>query len=201
MERYPLSWPTGQARTPPHLRRDAQFSVDFGRARDDLLHELDLLGAKDIVLSTCIPLRRDGLPYSGMAEPEDPGVAVYFDRVKWISAEKRDQRTPFVIACDSYRKVKWNTRAVGVTVEALRSIQRHGATSMLEQAFTGFAALPAKAAERPWWSVLGLPENATPDEVRARYRELAAENHPDKGGDASRMVEINQAYALARVCA
>jgi cytochrome c5 len=49
-----------------------------------------------------------------------------------------------VIACDSYSTVRANMRAVGATVEALRAIQRHGATSLLERAFTGFAALPPK---------------------------------------------------------
>jgi hypothetical protein len=62
VERYPLTWPTGQPRC-AH-RRDADFKVDFARARDECLHSLTLLGARSVVLSTSVPLRQDGLPYS-----------------------------------------------------------------------------------------------------------------------------------------
>lgn len=43
--------------------------------------------------------------------------------------------------------------------------------------------------------VLGLPVYGTPsaDEISKAYKSLALENHPDRGGDASRMVEINVA--------
>jgi hypothetical protein len=92
------------------------------------------MGAKEIVVSTNVPTRRDGLPYADAREPADPGVAVYFTHGK----------RQLVIACDSYSTVRANMRAVGATVEALRAIQRHGATSLLERAFTGFAALPPK---------------------------------------------------------
>ncbi len=198
VERYPLTWPTGQRRTPS--RRDADFKVDFGRARDECLHSLQLLGARSVILSTSVALRQDGLPYANMPEPADPGVAVYFDRAIPSPTEAKPWATtlrPFVIACDTYRKVRWNLRAIGATVEALRSIQRHGASSMLEQAFTGFAALPAAGHVAPWWEVLGVSEDATAEQVRAAHRELAMLHHPDRGGDASRMATINAAREAA----
>ncbi|MEX2236512.1 MAG: J domain-containing protein [Dehalococcoidia bacterium] len=46
------------------------------------------------------------------------------------------------------------------------------------------------------FEVLGLPSSATRDEVRARYRELARQHHPDAGGGTERMAEINSAYDL-----
>jgi len=191
-ERYPLTWPSGQPRTPSHRRHDAAFKVDFTRARDELLHSIELLGGRGVVLSSNVALRQDGLPYSNMPEPQDPGVAVYFDR----RIGGNDLR-PFVIACDTYRKMRWNMRAIGATVEALRSIQRHGASSMLEQAFTGFAALPPKSngtAFLPWWEVLGVPADADSGTIRRRYLELVKECHPDRGGDPSRMSAINVAF-------
>ncbi len=192
MERYPLSWPTAQPRTPNGKRRSAEFRVDFVRSRDELLHELKLLGARNVILSTNVALRRDGLPYASMPEPDDPGVAVYFDRVV------RGETRPFVIACDTYSRVRWNLRAVGATVEALRAIQRHGASSMLEQAFTGFAALPpATNGTKPWWEVLGVDQNATEPAIRGAYRELSRVHHPDVGGDGARMTEINRAMQEA----
>lgn len=44
------------------------------------------------------------------------------------------------------------------------------------------------------YAVLGLSPNATLDEVRAARRRLAAEFHPDHGGDTARMGEINVAF-------
>ena len=44
------------------------------------------------------------------------------------------------------------------------------------------------------FAVLGLPADATIEEVRSARRRLAAEFHPDHGGDAARMGEINVAF-------
>lgn len=188
IEAYPCYWPEGQARVPDWRRRVAKFSAGFAQARDELLRELNLMGAKEIVVSTNVALRRDGLPYANDAEPKDPAVAVYF----WHGKRQ------LVIACDSYSKVKWNMRACGATVEALRTIQRHGATELLERAFTGFAALPPKGGEnKPWHEALGVGPAATFEEARAAYREQARLHHPDRGGNAETMARVNAAWAEA----
>ena len=44
------------------------------------------------------------------------------------------------------------------------------------------------------FAVLGVSPDATPDEVRSARRRLAAEFHPDHGGDTARMGEINAAF-------
>ena len=46
------------------------------------------------------------------------------------------------------------------------------------------------------FAVLGVGPDASPDEVRAARRRLAAEFHPDHGGDNARMGEINAAFDL-----
>ena len=43
-------------------------------------------------------------------------------------------------------------------------------------------------------STLGLPADATPDEIRRRYRELAKVCHPDAGGDPASFIQLQQAY-------
>lgn len=188
LEAYPLTWPVGRERTPAYARKQARFNVPFGQARDELLVELGRLGAHDIVVSTNVQLRRDGLPYADAREPDDPGAAVYFNR----------RKKPYVIACDTYNRVKFNLRAIGATVEALRAIERHGASQMLEQAFSGFAALPpARLAEASWWDVLGVGADATLEEIDGAYERLALEHHPDRGGDDDQMARVNRARDIA----
>lgn len=195
---YPLHWPVTHPRTAPSRRRSALFQVDFIDARDHLMIELERLNARRVVISTDIPVKPGRL--LAPAEPLDPGAAVYFERVTNGGPAK-----PYVIACDQFLKLRWNLRAIGKTIEALRAIERHATTSMLEQAFSGFAQLHAPGG-KPWRDVLGFeyawPPSAAPREaVRAaivtRFHELARLHHPDVGGDTGRMAEINAAFEAA----
>lgn len=184
-DRYPLYWPDGWKRTPPAFRRAAKYQVNFARARDELMRHLKLLGARDVIVSTNVPLRLDGLPYANTREPTDPGVAVY-----WTDRKKREQ----VIACDRWNRVKDNLRAVGLAIEALRQLERTGASEILERAFRGFAALPSDAGRRTWREVFGFDGGPVSREVLDDvYRRLARERHPDRGGRAEDMVELNRA--------
>lgn len=45
-------------------------------------------------------------------------------------------------------------------------------------------------------SVLGLPPNATRQQIKRRYRTLAKKYHPDRGGDQRQMQRIIAAYEL-----
>jgi len=78
---YPLQWPDGWPRTPSGRRQwKSRFNTTFTKARQQLLSELDLLGAKSAVVSSWLPLRNDGLPLASAARQRipDPGAAVYF---------------------------------------------------------------------------------------------------------------------------
>lgn len=46
------------------------------------------------------------------------------------------------------------------------------------------------------YDTLGVPNNATPDEIKKRYKSLAQQYHPDKGGDPEKFKEINLAYTI-----
>ena len=42
--------------------------------------------------------------------------------------------------------------------------------------------------------ILNLPDEFTPEMVKERYHKLSLKNHPDKGGDTSEFIKINQAH-------
>ncbi|MCW5319024.1 DnaJ domain-containing protein [Nostoc sp. KVJ3] len=186
---YPLTWATIYPRTPQHKRMEARFEVSFAVARDQLLHELELLGAFAVVISSNVQLRRDGLPYANFTEPDDSGVAVYF----------RIKKKNYALCCDKWLKVKDNLRAIGLHIAAMRGMERWGVGSV-EQAFAGYQALPPQASERKWWEVLGVDVRASDDEVKATYRKLARKYHPDGGSspDSEKMAVINAAYEKAK---
>ena len=45
-----------------------------------------------------------------------------------------------------------------------------------------------------YYNILGVNENASPDEIKKAYRKLANQHHPDKGGDQARFKDISVAY-------
>ena len=171
-----------------------------GREYTDLLAELVRMKATHVVLSTNIRLRLDGIPYASASEPGDPGIAIYFRR-KLNGTVK-----PFAMACDQYNRLADNCRALFLTIESLRRIERHGSSQLMEQAFSGFAELPpARTGIRPWHEVLGITEESSGARapyilamVKGKFRELTAKHHPDHGGDHARMAEIADANDRAK---
>lgn len=47
------------------------------------------------------------------------------------------------------------------------------------------------------FATLGLPETATPDEVKAKWRQLCMVHHPDRGGNSVEFDELRRAYKAA----
>lgn len=178
---FPLQWPQGRSRTAS--RKPSNFSVKPSQAYDEMIAELDRFGARSVVVSTNVPLRRDGTPYrDGLDDRlQDPGVAVYFQRGKRL----------ICLPCDTYQLPWENCRAVGKAVEAMRSMERHGASQILDQAFEGFMALPAPGAVGPapdkaWWVILNVDPGSTPEQINDAWKRLCRE-----GGKAT--VELNAA--------
>lgn len=178
-EAFPLHWPDGWPRTDAWRRTSAPFKVAPTQARKEMMDELQRLGAREIVVSSDQPVNRDGSISLVKRAISDPGVAVYFKR----------KGVQLVLACDKYAALHDNIRAIGKTVEAMRGIERWGASDLLDRAFTGFTALPAP---EQWWQVLGVPPTATAAEINAAYRRLAVDAHPDrKGGSDADMARLN----------
>ncbi len=49
---------------------------------------------------------------------------------------------------------------------------------------------------KDYYKILGVPPNASDDEIRKAYYRLAHKYHPDKGGDPEKFKEINEAYRV-----
>lgn len=195
IDAYPLSWPVGQKRTSFYSKKSSRFKIpSFAVARDNLMSELKRFSAQDVIVSTNIPLRRDGLPLSGYRQPDDVGVAVYFQTSEWINGNT--VKKPFVIACDQYKKIEENLYAIAKTIDALRSIERWGSTEMMQQAFAGFAqiAAPKPRVKRHWTDVLHAGTGMSAEVVGQNRKELLMRHHPDRGGSHELTAEINQAW-------
>jgi hypothetical protein len=192
MEAYPLHWPPGWPRTAAHQREsDRRFGggrrLALGRSINQLVNELRLLGATNIVVSSNMPTKADGLPYADDRNIDDPGIAVYFEFKK----------KPRVMARDGFSSVAGNIRSLTLAIDGLRQLDRHGGSLMLERAFDGFLAIAPPDWKKPWREVFGVKADWQGDITRL-YREKARNRHPDVGGSDTLMAELNVAYREAR---
>lgn len=189
VEAFPLHWPEGWPRA--KFREAGRFSMSLAAARDDLLRELDLMRAVGVVISSNAVLRKDGLPAAKQPYTYDPGVAVYFR-----THDKQDRCVP----CDRWTTIEANLRAIGLTISAIRGIERWGTPGMVDALFRGFAALPPSTTPRPkhWTAILDVPATATVEEIDQAFRRKTRQHHPDLGGNPETYLEILEGYSQAR---
>jgi hypothetical protein len=160
--------------------------------RDFVLKEFDRLKAKDVIISSNVPLRQDGLPYSGFAQRNipDKGIAAYF----MLNGERK------VLACDAWDTWETNLRAIGLSIAAMRALERHQCTQVVERAFTGFKAIPERTGGKPWTEVLGIGKDSSELAIKTSYLILAKVRHPDvAGGSQEAFTELAEAYNQALV--
>lgn len=184
--KFPLVWPDRWQRTSAHERGHSRFAEhSVAHAFDFLCKQMWQLTDSWIMSSNVPRNKRDGNPESRGKLISDPGIAVYF----------KFKSKPHSLACDKWVRVEDNIWAIAKHVEALRGQDRWG-VGTLEQAFTGYLALPGvgQSSGHSWWTVLGVPINATEDQVKEAYRVLAKKHHPDRNGNSELFVRINEAW-------
>lgn len=176
---FPLAWPQGKPRTAWDKRAKGSFSGTRTEIMWRLERQVELLGGVYLVVSSDLPLRPDGKPHQGRADPADPGVAIYFQM----------GGKPYTMACDRYSTLWQNAAAIANHIDATRRIERYGVATAAEtlQAFVSLPA-PKRAHE-----ILGVAPDAPPDAVQRAWRARIATAHPDQSGSHAAAAEINAA--------
>lgn len=200
MATTPLNWPARLKRT--EKRKSAAFSMRGSAALAHLEKQVALFGGRNLMISTNLRVGRYTREIViSDPNPSDPGVAIFFDR----------GGKEMCIACDRWAHVIDNIRAIGLSLEAIRGIERWGTEEMVDAALAGYAALPSGEVAMavatvqdpadPWWIVMGMRKDSTREEVHREYRSWVRIHHPDAGGDPERFREVTEAYqqALAEV--
>ena len=188
---YPLSWPASWPRY-KYNRSSSRFGKkSMEAAAREIYRQLKLLGCGDwnVIISTNVELRRDGIPYSNAKRPADPGAAVYF----------QINRKPQVLACDRWVSVEENLWSIAMHIDAIRAQARWGVGSV-EQAFAGYTALPPAGSTpaAPWHQVLGVTPDVSLEFAKQAYIAEAKKSHPDNGGSTDAMQRLNAAWDQAR---
>ncbi len=182
-------------------RKSSPFRATWLKTLDLLEKELALLGAKDIIVQAGFELteiRNDGWPRGG-ARAKHPAVVLSF----------RDRNgNPLSFPCDTYASYEDNLRAIGLSLEALRAVNRYGVTKGHEQ-YQGFAQLPAPPDPNSWtadeaaaWLSERAPTFGThailthESTFRNAYRAVAALAHPDQGGNSDEWHRLQEASKL-----
>jgi hypothetical protein len=185
---YPLNWPPGW---PKSTSGPGTFKVGLVEAEQELVQELDRLNTSNAYLSSDNPVTASGRPKNDFGQGKAP-VVLHFSRAG----------QELTIPCDKFSDLRGNVRAIGLTLEAIRRMERYGTSQMMDAALSGFAALPAQAngggrVRRPWHEVLGVAPDASPELIKAAYKVAQAKTHPDVGGNNEAFQEVQDAYQEA----
>lgn len=182
----------------------SRFGDDHAKTLELLGRELRHLGARNVVIladCTDADLRRDGTLRAG-ATLRSQGIVLCFE----------GKHGPVRMPCDRYDHWRCNLRAIAVSLEALRAVDRHGVTTSGEQ-YRGWSALPqaiampacefatveeaARFLVRTAW---GAEDNSSwlaisrfRESLTACYRDAAKKAHPDQGGNNELMAMVNRA--------
>lgn len=128
-------WPGEPTRFP----QPSRFKAKWSQTLDLLELELNHLRAKNIIIEGYFEfgqIRNDGWPKS-TARPSKPGVVLSFD------LGKPGKTGRMVMPCDRFNDWEANLRAIALTLEHLRAVERYGVTTERAEQYTGWLKLPA----------------------------------------------------------
>jgi hypothetical protein len=186
------NWPG--AATPEWKRKRAPFRSAYAKTLDLLESELKHLKASDILIQAYLrreDIRNDGWPRSA-ARPSKPGIIVTF----------KGTGGQMSFPCDRFDGWEDNLRAIALSLEALRMVDRYGVTRNNEQ-YRGFTALPPASNDRGpaitfFARVTGWQEIQIKSDPQGAYRLAARACHPDTGGNEDLFNELQKHWAALR---
>jgi len=174
-------WP----QEPTRSREKSLFKSSYTQTLDLLERELFIINAKEVVIRLWLTpreIRNDGLPRAD-ARPSQPGVILEFTT----------RHGRITMPCDTFTTWQDNLRALALSLEALRKVDRYGCSKKGQQ-YTGWKQLGAgermpafatveSAAE---YIASGAGEGQSPDlimrytsEFKSAYKRAAVAVHPD----------------------
>ncbi len=164
----------------------SRFEASLTRTLADLGRELRALKATNVVIELDVrdrDIRLDGYPRAD-ARPANPVVAISFD----------SRHGPLRYATGEYDDWRHNLRAIALSMEALRAVDRYGVSKRGEQ-YQGWKELtkstdPADAIQTREQAQAFLAQWA--GDVRAAVKAT----HPDHGGDETEFRKVMRAKEL-----
>lgn len=187
----------------PRARVQSRFDSTWTSTLELLERELTALRAKEVVLEVDVPdrgVRLDG-QLRADARANSPAVVLSFESKHGALMYRCDR---FVAPSYRRRMEDWqhNVRAIALTLESLRAVDRYGATQTGQQ-YTGWAAIGATAHAAPTDPMGVLHELAGVrasdgiggDRVISLARRAA---HPDTGGSPEAWARFTAAYKAVR---
>jgi hypothetical protein len=196
-------WPG--ALTSDYSRRRAPFSSEWYSTMRLLERELEMLGARGAVFQVALEerdFRIDGKPRA-QAKATHPGVILAFE----------SKYGPIKFAVDTFTRWQDNVRAIALSMEALRKVDRYGVTKRGEQ-YTGWRAIPQTTSREAGGlftrqDAVELVAGLTSDlydasdvdgpHTKDAVREAIRRTHPDRGGDAGEFQKVLRARELLAV--
>lgn len=185
---------------PTKARGASRFKSTYGKTLLLLDAELRHLRAKEVVIQAGFherDIRLDGLPRSDARNPIHPGVILTF----------QSKHGPISFPCDTYSSWEDNLRAIALSLENLRAVDRYGVTKRAEQ-YRGWQALPAPGDVMPYsrdeaievvLRLSGFATIDTPEACEAAYKKAALKVHPDRNnGKDTEFKKLQAAMQILR---
>lgn len=182
-------WPANYPKTESRDRRRAPFKTPWSTTLSDLDLELRNLFASEAVIEVDMDERqiaRSTMRPKADAQFRTPGVVLQFERGGEL----------LIFPCDTFSDWQDNVRAIMLTLNALRMMERYGTTSGRQ--YQGFKALPSQGtttittedAERLIRK--HAQTQVAPLDFAVRLAKVNA--HPDRpGGSDDAFVEVTRA--------
>jgi hypothetical protein len=184
-------------------RKCGTFRADWLNTLDMLEYELGRLRAKDVVIQLEDPEAIKGIRNDGSYRMVSKS---YFSSKAGVVLTFESPKGSMSFPCDRYEDWKDNVRAIALSLEALRAVDRYGVTRGNEQ-YRGWARLEApgngngKMDREQAAAFLGGLRNYPPhiilswdsERIRQVCRDAKISNHPDHGGQHDIFVKIGQA--------